>query len=135
MKRRIIMGTYFLSSGLYDQYYNKVLRVRTLICRDMEKALQSCDCIISPTTCSTAFVKGEKIADVISMYKSDTYTTIANITGNPAVSIPCGFVDGMPVGIQFTGRHFDEKTILQVSYALEKELGLKSVRPALLERK
>lgn len=135
VKRRIIMGTYFLSSGLYDQYYNKVMRVRTLICRDMEKALQSCDCIISPTTCSTAFVKGEKIADVISMYKSDTYTTIANITGNPAVSIPCGFVDEMPVGIQFTGRHFDEKTILQVSYALEKELGLKSVRPALLERK
>lgn len=135
VKRRIIMGTYFLSSGLYDQYYNKVMRVRTLICKDMEKALQSCGCIISPTTCSTAFVKGEKIADVISMYKSDTYTTIANITGNPAVSIPCGFVDGMPVGIQFTGRHFDEKTILQVSYALEKELGLKSVRPALLERK
>jgi len=135
VKRRIIMGTYFLSSDFYDQYYSRAMKVRTLICKDMDKAFQSCDCIISPTTCSTAFVKGEKVEDAISMYKSDTYTTIANITGHPAVSIPCGFVDGMPAGIQFIGRHFDEKTIFQASYILEKELALRNIKPPILERK
>ena len=121
VKRRIMMGTYSLSSGYYDAYYNKAQKVRTLIKQDYEKAFEKYDVIIGPTTPNTAFEIGERDNDPISMYLSDILTVSANIVGVPAMSIPCGLVDGLPVGLQIIGNYFDEEKILNVAYNLEKE--------------
>ncbi len=116
VKRRIMIGTYVLSSGYYDAYYLKAQKVRTLIYQDYVKAFEKVDVIISPTTPDVAFKIGEKSSDPIQMYLSDIFTVSANIATVPAISIPCGFKDNLPVGMQITGKPFDEATILRVAY-------------------
>jgi len=120
VKRRIMLGTYVLSSGYYDAYYKKALKVRTLIKNDFERAFEKCDVIIGPTSPTVAFKIGERANDPLSMYLADIYTVSVNIAGLPAISIPCGLSDGLPVGLQIIGKHFDEGTILNVAYAFEK---------------
>ncbi len=121
VKRRIMLGTYVLSSGYYDAYYLKGQKVRRLIQDDFHKAFQSVDCLITPTSPSTAFKAGEKADDPLQMYLSDVYTTSANLAGIPGISVPCGAdKQGLPIGIQVLGKHFDEATILKVGDFLEK---------------
>ena len=123
-KRRIMLGTYALSSGYYDAYYIKAQKVRALIKKDFDNAFANVDVIVGPTTPSIAFKIGEKTSDPLSMYLSDIYTVPANLTGLPAISIPCGNgrKSNLPVGFHIIGRPFDEETILRVSYQLEQEL-------------
>lgn len=121
VKRRIMLGTYALSSGYYDAYYKKALQVRTLIKEDFDKAFASCDVILSPTCPTTAFKLGEKSGDPLEMYLSDIFTVPVNIAGIPAISIPCGLDDqGLPVGLQLIGAAFGEKDILKAAYAFEQ---------------
>ncbi|MFV9567047.1 Asp-tRNA(Asn)/Glu-tRNA(Gln) amidotransferase subunit GatA [Thermoanaerobacter mathranii] len=120
VKRRIMLGTYALSSGYYDAYYKKALKVRTLIKNDFEKAFEKCDVIIGPTSPTVAFKIGERTNDPLAMYLADIYTVSVNIAGLPGISIPCGLSDGLPVGLQIIGRHFDEGKILNVAYAFEQ---------------
>jgi len=120
VKRRILLGTYVLSAGYYDAYYGKAQRVRTLIRRDFEQAFEMCDVILTPTTPETAFKLGAKSGDPLSMYLSDVYTVSANLAGLPGLSMPCGFSDGMPVGLQLLGKPLDEAMILRVGDALER---------------
>ncbi len=117
VKRRIMLGTYVLSSGYYDAYYKKALQVRTLIRRDFEKAFEKVDVIASPVAPTTAFRVGEKTDDPLAMYLADVYTTSANLAGLPAISIPCGFdEDGMPIGLQLMGRWFEEDRLLAIAH-------------------
>lgn len=125
VKRRIMMGTYCLSSGYYDAYYKKAQEVRTLIKNDFDKAFEKYDILISPTTLSTAFKIGEKNDNPIAMYQSDKLTVGVNIAGVPAISIPCGLSDNMPIGLQIIGKNFDEAKILNVAYNFEKEINFK----------
>ena len=120
VKRRIMVGTHSLSSGYYDAYYNRAMKVRTLIKNDFDKAFEKYDCIITPTAPDKAFLIGEKIDDPLAMYMSDICTVPINIAGVPAISIPAGFIDSMPIGMQIIGKHFDEETILKVAYTFEK---------------
>ncbi|HHV74155.1 MAG TPA: Asp-tRNA(Asn)/Glu-tRNA(Gln) amidotransferase subunit GatA [Thermoanaerobacterium sp.] len=120
VKRRIMLGTYALSSGYYDAYYNKALKVRTLIKKDYEKAFEDVDVIVGPTSPTTAFKIGERVEDPLAMYLADVYTVPVNIAGLPGLSLPCGLSNGMPVGLQIVGRHFDEGVVLNVAYAFEK---------------
>ncbi len=120
VKRRIMLGTYALSSGYYDAYYLKAQKVRTLIKQDFEKVFEKYDLILGPTVPSTAFKIGENINNPLTMYMNDVLTVPINLAGLPAISIPCGMVDGLPVGLQLVGNYFDEKTILRASYAFEK---------------
>jgi len=122
VKRRIMLGTYVLSAGYYDAYYRKAQRVRRLIKGDFDKAFGQVDCIITPTSPTTAFRLNEKIDDPLTMYLSDVFTVSANLAGIPGISIPCG-TDGqnLPIGLQILGKEFDETTILRVADALEKQ--------------
>lgn len=120
VKRRIMLGTYALSAGYYDAYYLKALKVRTLICEDFKCAFKKYDVLVSPTTPTTAFKIGEKVSDPLQMYMSDIYTIPVNLAGLPAISIPCGEADGLPVGLQIIGKPFDEETILRVAYTYEQ---------------
>jgi len=120
VKRRIMIGTYALSSGYYDAYYLKAQKVRTLILKDFEKAFEKFDVLISPTTPTTAFKVGEKSDDPLSMYLSDIATIPVNLAGLPAISIPCGFSKGLPIGLQIIGKAFDEETILKTAYTYEQ---------------
>jgi aspartyl-tRNA(Asn)/glutamyl-tRNA(Gln) amidotransferase subunit A len=120
VKRRIMIGTYALSSGYYDAYYLKAQKVRTLIARDFEKAFAKFDVLVSPTCPTVAFKIGEKKDDPISMYLSDIATIPVNLAGIPAISIPCGMSQNLPVGLQIIGKAFDEETILRVAYAYEQ---------------
>jgi len=119
VKRRIMLGTYVLSSGYYDAYYDKALRVRTLIEKDFRKAFVECDVILTPTSPSTAFRLGEKSGDPLQMYLSDVYTITANLAGIPGVSIPCGTSEGLPVGLQVLAPHFGEPVMLRAARAVE----------------
>lgn len=121
VKRRIMLGTYVLSAGYYEAYYRKAQKVRRLIKEDFDRAFAEVDCIITPTTPTTAFKLGEKIDDPLTMYLSDIYTVSANLAGIPGISIPCG-VDhqGLPIGLQILGKQFDEGTVLRVADFLEK---------------
>lgn len=123
-KRRIVLGTYALSSGYYDAYYLKAQKVRALIKKDFDDAFKKIDVIVGPTAPHTAFKLGEKISDPLSLYMEDVYTVPVNLTGLPGISIPCGngSVSGMPVGFQIIGKSFDEETLLRVSYQLEQVL-------------
>ncbi len=132
VKRRILLGTYVLSAGYYDAYYGKAQRVRTLIRRDFEAAFGECDLILTPTTPETAFALGAKSGDPLSMYLSDVYTVSANLAGVPALSMPCGLSEGMPVGLQLIGRPLDEATILRVGDALERRTEHHLARPTAL---
>jgi aspartyl-tRNA(Asn)/glutamyl-tRNA(Gln) amidotransferase subunit A len=122
VKRRIMLGTYTISSGFKDAYYDKAQRVRTLIKQDFDTAFESVDVIISPTTPTIAFKIGERAKDPLAMYKADLLTTPASLAGIPAISVPCGLVDGMPVGLQIMGKQFDEATILKVAHAYEQSV-------------
>ena len=120
VKRRILLGTYVLSAGYYDAYYRKAQKVRTLLRRDFEAALAGCDLIVSPTSPEVAFRIGEKTTDPLRMYLSDIYTVSANLTGLPAISVPCGFAHGLPVGFQLMSRALDEATLLRVADAYQR---------------
>jgi len=120
VKRRIVLGTYVLSAGYYDAYYRKAQQVRTLLRRDFEKAFEGCDVIATPTTPELAFRLGEKTDDPLSMYLSDIYTVSANMAGIPGISIPCGFSEGMPVGLQLLGPALGESTLLRVADAFQR---------------
>ena len=120
VKRRIMLGTYALSSGYYDAYYLKAQRVRTLLTRDFEAAFQKVDAIVTPTAPTPAFKLGEKSDDPLSMYLADIYTVTADLAGVPGISVPCGnSQSGLPIGLQILGRHFDESTILRVADSIE----------------
>ena len=120
VKRRIILGSYVLSSGYYDAYYLRAQKVRTLIRNDFEKAFENVDFIVAPTSPTTAFKVGEKTDDPLSMYLSDIYTINVNLAGLPGISVPCGFAsDGMPVGLQMIGKAFDESNLLSYAHAYE----------------
>jgi aspartyl-tRNA(Asn)/glutamyl-tRNA(Gln) amidotransferase subunit A len=116
VKRRILTGTYALSSGYYDAYYRKAQQVRRLISQDFAAAFEQVDVIMGPTYPSVAFDIGEKIEDPISMYLADIYTVAVNLAGLPGLSVPCGFVNGLPVGLQMIGKHFDEAHLLNIAH-------------------
>jgi len=120
VKRRIILGTFVLSTGYYDAYYLKAQKVRTLIKQDFENALGQCDVIASPVTPYPAFKLGEKLDDPLQMYLADIYTISANLAGIPAISIPCGFAEGLPIGLQLTGKHFDEASLITVGHKFQQ---------------
>ena len=121
VKRRIMLGTYVLSAGYYDAYYDKAQRVRTLIKNDFDQAFEKVDLLVAPTTPTTAFKIGEKIDDPLQMYLSDVYTVPINLAGVPAISLPCGTdPGGMPIGLQIIGPHFGEERILRAAYAFEE---------------
>ena len=120
VKRRIILGTYLCDAKYYDKYYLKAQKVRTLIKKDFDKAFNKYDLIITPTVPSTAFKIGEEIDDPLKMYMNDLCTVPVNLAGLPAISIPCGFSDGLPIGLQIIGKAFDEISILQAAYAFEQ---------------
>ncbi|MDY6855946.1 MAG: Asp-tRNA(Asn)/Glu-tRNA(Gln) amidotransferase subunit GatA [Thermodesulfobacteriota bacterium] len=130
VKRRIMLGTYALSAGYYDEYYKKASQVRTLIKRDFDTAFKQCDLILTPTIPNPAFKIGEKIKNPLQMYLFDVFTVPANLTGIPAISVPCGFSDeGMPIGLQLLARHFEEKMLLKVAYAFEQSTDHHIKRP------
>jgi aspartyl-tRNA(Asn)/glutamyl-tRNA(Gln) amidotransferase subunit A len=121
VKRRVILGTYVLSSGYYDAYYLKAQKVRTLIRNDFTEAFKQCDAILAPVTPTPAYKLGEKTDDPLKMYLDDILTTPANLAGNCAMSLPCGFSsDGMPIGLQIIGDSFAEEAILKVGHAYEQ---------------
>ncbi|OUM97319.1 MAG: aspartyl/glutamyl-tRNA amidotransferase subunit A [Thermobacillus sp. ZCTH02-B1] len=130
VKRRIMLGTFALSTGYYDAYYLKAQKVRTLIRRDFDQAFEKFDVIIGPTTPTTAFRIGEKIDDPLTMYLNDICTIPVNLAGLPAISVPCGLADGLPVGLQIIGRAFDEITVLRAAYAYEQATEHHKLRPA-----
>ncbi len=123
-KRRVMLGTYTLSSGYYDAYYLKAQKVRALIKKDFDDAFKKVDVIVGPTAPHTAFKLGEKVSDPLALYLEDVYTVPVNLAGLPGISIPCGLgkESNMPVGFQIIGRPFDEETVLRVSYQLEQTL-------------
>jgi aspartyl-tRNA(Asn)/glutamyl-tRNA(Gln) amidotransferase subunit A len=125
-KRRIMLGTYVLSAGYYDAYYRKAQKVRRLIQNDFLEAFKSVDCIVMPTSPTTAFRLGEKVDDPLQMYLSDVYTVSANLAGVPAISVPCGADGaGLPIGMQLVGKHFDEATLLRVAAFLEQRIRMR----------
>ncbi len=133
VKRRILLGTYVLSSGYYDAYYKKAQKVRTLIRDDFSKAFQKVDCIVAPTSPTSAFKIGEKIDDPLTMYLSDIFTISLNLAGLPGISIPCGFSkDSLPIGLQIIGKPFDESTILRAAYAFEQNTVFHTQKPNLV---
>jgi aspartyl-tRNA(Asn)/glutamyl-tRNA(Gln) amidotransferase subunit A len=121
VKRRIMTGTYVLSAGYYDAHYLKAQRVRALISQDFERAFHEVDVLIGPTTPTAAFELGAKSADPVTMYLNDIYTIGANLAGLPAISVPCGFVQGLPVGMQIIGPHFGEERVLNVAHRYQLE--------------
>ena len=131
-KRRILLGTYSLSSGYYDAYYLKALKVRTLIKKDFVEAFKNCDVILTPTTPTPAFKIGEKKDDPLSMYLSDIFTISANLAGIPGISIPCGFTKkGLPIGLQFLAKAFDEEALFRIAYAFEQNTDFHKRKPTI----
>ena len=127
VKRRIMIGTYVLSSGYYDAYYLKAQKVRRLIKNDFDEAYKKVDAILTPSTPSSAFKIGEKLNDPVSMYLNDIFTVPINLAGLPAISIPAGHDNnGFPLGLQIIGKAFDEQNILNIAYSIEKNIGYKN---------
>ncbi len=120
VKRRIMLGTYALSAGYYDQYYKKAQKVRTLIKADFDRAFEAVDVVVGPTSPVPAFRLGERVDDPLQMYLADIFTISVNLAGLPGISVPCGFADGLPVGLQLIGRPWDEATLLRVAHAYEQ---------------
>jgi aspartyl-tRNA(Asn)/glutamyl-tRNA(Gln) amidotransferase subunit A len=131
VKRRIMLGTFALSSGYYDAYYKKAQKVRTLIKKDFEDIFEKYDVIVGPTTPTPAFKIGEKTNDPMTMYANDILTIPVNLAGVPAISVPCGFSNGLPLGLQIIGKHFDESTIYRVAHAYEQNTDYHNQKPAL----
>ena len=129
--RRVMLGTYALSSGYYDAYYLKAQQARTLIRRDFDRVFQEVDALVTPTSPVTAFKIGEKTGDPVQMYLIDVCTLPVNIAGLPGLSAPCGFSDGLPVGMQLIGPHFSEDTLLRTAHAYEAATEWSSARPTL----
>ncbi len=121
VKRRIMTGTYVLSAGYYDAYYLKAQKVRSLITADLKRAFAEVDVLVGPTSPTPAFDIGAKVDDPITMYLNDIYTIGANLAGVPAMSVPCGFVGGLPVGLQLIGPHFGESRLLATAHAYQRE--------------
>ena len=120
VKRRILLGTYALSAGYMDKYYIKALKVRTLIREDFERALEGADVLLAPTMPTPAFKLGEKISDPLTLYMADVNTVPVNLAGVPSVSLPCGFSNGLPIGLQIIGRPFDEERVIRTAYTFEQ---------------
>ncbi|ANY74397.1 Asp-tRNA(Asn)/Glu-tRNA(Gln) amidotransferase subunit GatA [Paenibacillus ihbetae] len=131
VKRRIMLGTYALSSGYYDAYYLKAQKARTLIKQDFDKVFEQYDVVIGPTAPTTAFKLGTQVDDPLTMYLNDILTIPVSLAGVPAVSVPCGFADGLPVGMQIIGKAFDESTVLRVAHAFEQNTDHHKRRPEL----
>jgi aspartyl-tRNA(Asn)/glutamyl-tRNA(Gln) amidotransferase subunit A len=132
VKRRIILGTYSLSAGYYDAYYGKASQVRTLIMQDFKKAFEFCDILVSPVAPTPAFKIGESVDDPLTMYLSDIFTLSLNLAGIPGMSIPCGFTqNGLPIGLQIMGNHFNEATILKTAHHFEKVTDFHKKSPTL----
>ena len=132
VKRRIMLGTYALSSGYYEAYYRKAQQVRTLIKKDFEDVFHDVDLLVTPTAPTAAFRIGEKTADPLQMYLSDIFTISVNLAGVPAISLPCGFTShNLPVGLQLIGKHFDEESLFKVAYAYEQATDWHKRRPNL----
>lgn len=130
VKRRIMLGTYVLSSGYYDAYYKRAQQVRTLIVDDFKKTFEKCDVIMIPTAPNTSFKMGEHSTNPLEMYLEDIFTVPVNIAGLPAISIPGGFAsNGMPIGLQFITKAFDEETLLQVAYTYEQNTEFNKMKP------
>jgi aspartyl-tRNA(Asn)/glutamyl-tRNA(Gln) amidotransferase subunit A len=129
VKRRIILGTFALSSGYYDAYYLRAQKVRTLVRRDFEQAFETCDVVATPTTPTPAFGLGEKTDDPLQMYLEDIFTVPANLAGIPGLSLPCGLAGGLPVGLQLLGRPFDEITLLRCGAAYQRLTRHHELRP------
>jgi len=133
VKRRILIGAYVLSHGYYDAYYLQAQRIRRLIANDFVEAFKDCDVIMGPTSPTTAFKLGEKAADPVQMYLSDIYTIAVNLAGLPGMSVPCGFVGGLPVGLQLIGNYFTEAQLLNVAHRYQQATDWYQRRPAGLE--
>ncbi|MBS4191845.1 Asp-tRNA(Asn)/Glu-tRNA(Gln) amidotransferase subunit GatA [Bacillus sp. FJAT-49705] len=131
VKRRIMLGTFALSSGYYDAYYKKAQKVRTLIKNDFEEVFSKYDVIIGPTTPTPAFKIGENIDDPLTMYANDILTIPVNLAGVPGISVPCGFANGLPLGLQIIGKHFDESTVYRVAHAFEQATDYHKQKPVL----
>lgn len=130
VKRRIMLGTFSLSSGFYDAHFKKAAQARTLIRNDFDTVFADVDVLVAPTTTTTAFEIGGKIDDPLAMYMSDILTVPVNLAGVPSLSIPCGFSNDMPVGMQIISKHFDEQMMYRVAYAFEKETDFHTKKPA-----
>ncbi len=131
VRRRVMLGTYALSAGYYDAYYRRAQQVRTLIRRDFAHAFAHVDMLLAPTSPTIAFKLGEKVDDPVTMYLTDVYTISANMAGIPGISLPCGFSEGMPVGLQLLGQPFDEASLLRVADAYQRVTDWHRQRPAL----
>ena len=129
VKRRIMLGTYALSAGYYDAYYLKAQKVRTLIRREFDAVFKKVDVLVTPTSPTTSFKIGEKTDDPLQMYLSDVCTMPVNIAGIPGISVPAGFVDGLPVGLQILGKPLSEETLFRVAYAYEQATEWRHVKP------
>lgn len=127
VKRRIILGTYALSSGYYDAFYQKACQVRRLLREEFMRAFKTCDVLLSPVATTSAFKLGEKISNPLQMYLNDIYTTSTNLVGIPGMSVPAGFTaDGLPIGVQLSAAHFEEQKMLNVALAIENRAGVKN---------
>ena len=135
VKRRIMLGTFSLSAGTYDAYYKKAQQVRTLIKQDYDKVFENYDVIIGPTAPTPAFKIGENVDDPLTMYANDILTIPINLAGVPAISIPCGFENGLPLGLQIIGKHFDEETIYRTAHAFEQATDFHKQTPQIWEGK
>ncbi|KKK08721.1 Asp-tRNA(Asn)/Glu-tRNA(Gln) amidotransferase subunit GatA [Bacillus sp. L_1B0_12] len=131
VKRRIMLGTFALSSGYYDAYYKKAQKVRTLIKKDFEDVFEKYDVIVGPTAPTPAFNIGEKTSDPLTMYANDILTIPVNLAGVPGISVPCGFANGLPLGLQIIGKHFDEGTVYRVAHAFEQATDHHKAKPEL----
>lgn len=131
VKRRIMLGTFALSSGFYDAYYKKAQQARTLIKQDFEDIFEKYDVIIGPTTPTPAYKIGEVIDDIMTMYVRDLLTIPVNLAGLPGISVPCGFTEGLPLGLQIIGKYFDEQTIYRVAHAYEQATEFHTKKPQL----
>ena len=120
VQRRILLGTYVLTSGYYDAYYLRAMKVRTLIKQDYDEALKQCDVLLTPTAPDTAFKIGQNSDNPLAMYLGDVCTVTLNLAGLPGISIPCGYKNGLPIGMQLIGKALDEETLLRVAYTFEQ---------------
>ncbi|MEK3889756.1 Asp-tRNA(Asn)/Glu-tRNA(Gln) amidotransferase subunit GatA [Bacillus sp. FSL K6-3431] len=131
VKRRIMLGTYALSAGFYDAYYKKAQQARTLIKQDFDEIFEKYDVVIGPTTPRPAYKVGEVIDDLLTMYAGDLLTIPVNLAGLPGISVPCGFTEGLPLGLQIIGKHFDERTLYRVAHAYEQATDFHTKKPQL----